>query len=541
MVFIVDQSNDRLGRVESERGAAYFLVRASPLDNRLAKGRARFQNLAVMKSAPLFLVLALAFLTPLRAQDPSKPPQAPKATEAFEARTFTDAAGATLGYRLLKPRDYDAKQKYPLILFLHGAGERGVDNAAQLKHGAPLFVKPEVRDKYPCFVVAPQCPPEQKWADVDWGSDTPKQPEKVSAPMALALGALEAVQKEFSIDPDRLYVTGLSMGGYGTWDLVTRLPERWAAAAPVCGGGDKAFAARAKAIPLWAFHGLEDKTVKPARTREMIEAIVAAGGAPLLSEYPYTGHDSWTTAYGEPELLPWLFAQKRGQAPVPFAKTAQPFAQPPSNQFPGAGPVQPGLWFRSLWKGRREQWSKDVEKDEGAVVFFGDSITQGWQSLEKDFPNVKVANRGISGDTTRGLRGRLAEDVLAVHPKAVALLIGTNDLDQGAEPEVVVENLRAVIDELHRANPRLPVVISKVMPRGAKPGKFPEKIQALNALYEAAFKSDPQVSFCDTWSLFNDGTGQCKKEEFPDMLHPNAAGYAKWVDALRPIFEKLKL
>ncbi|HYR57880.1 MAG TPA: GDSL-type esterase/lipase family protein [Chthoniobacteraceae bacterium] len=492
-----------------------------------------------MRSAPILFALALALLPPLRAQQTANP-TAPNPADIYEARTFTGADGAALGYRLLPPQNYDAKTKYPLVLFLHGAGERGTDNAAQLKHGAPLFAKPEVRGQYPCFVVAPQCPPEKKWVDIDWNSDTPKQPE-INATMSLVLGALDAVQKEFSVDPDRLYVTGLSMGGYGTWDFITRFPEKWAAAAPVCGGGDKELVIRAKSVPIWAFHGLEDKTVKPERSRELIDAIVAAGGKPLLSEYPYLAHDSWTTAYGEPELLPWLFAQKRGQPAVPFATIVRPFAQPPSNQFPGAGPVQSGLWFRALWRDRREQWSKDRAQDQGAVVFFGDSITQGWASLAKDFPNFKVANRGIGGDTTRGLRYRLSDDVAAVHPRAVAILIGTNDLDQGAEPELVAENLKVIVHELHAVNSAMPIIISKVMPRGAKPGKFPEKIQRLNALYEDAFRADKLVSFCETWSLFDDGAGQCKREEFPDMLHPNAAGYAKWTEAMRAIFEKLKL
>lgn len=493
---------------------------------------ARWQLFAVRILPFLFL---LALVGPLRAQNP------PPITELYEARTFTAPDQTSISYRLLKPKDYDPSHKYPLVLFLHGSGERGTDNAAQLKHGAPLFAKEEVRTKYPAFVVAPQCPPNQKWADVDWNSDTPKQPEKLSAPATAILGALAALEKEFSIDLDRVYLTGLSMGGYGTWDLITRDPTPWAAAVPVCGGGDKSVAAKAKDLPIWAFHGLQDPTVKPARSREMIEAITEAGGHPLFSEYPYVGHDSWTLAYGEPELLPWLFAQKRAQPAVPFAKTAQPFAQPPTNQFPGAGPVQSGLWFRPLWRDRRAQWAKDAETDQGAVVFFGDSITQGWSSLAQSFPGLKVANRGISGDTTRGLRYRLTGDVIAAQPKAVAILIGTNDLDQGAEPELVTENLKAIVTELHTARPGMPIVLSKVMPRGAKPNFFPQKIEKLNALYEAAFQQDPLVSFCDTWSLFNDGTGQCKVEEFPDHLHPNAAGYAKWTDALRPIFEKLKL
>lgn len=129
--------------------------------------------------------------------------------------------------------------------------------------------------------------------------------------------------------------------------------------------------------------------------------------------------------------------------------------------------------------------------------------------------------------------------MLDVRPKAVSILIGTNDLDQGAEPPVVVDNLKAIVAELHQANRDLPIVINKVMPRGAKPNRFPEKILQLNTLYEQAFADHPHITFCDTWTVFADSTGQCKKEEFPDMLHPNAAGYAKWTAALAPIFEKL--
>ncbi len=284
-----------------------------------------------------------------------------------------------------------------------------------------------------------------------------------------------------------------------------------------------------------------DTVVPPERSREAIAALQAAGGAPLYSDYPYVSHASWSLAYAEPELLPWLFAQKRGQPAVPFANVAGPLAQPPSSLCPGEGPMQSGIWFRTLWKSRRTEWSKSTSADQGAVVFFGDSITQGWSSLAKDFPHCKTANRGISGDTTRGLRARLQGDVLDLHPKAVSILIGTNDLDQGGPPEVVAANLQAIVADLHKANPAMPIIISKVMPRGAKPGLFPERIRALNALYEAAFQNDPKVTFCDTWTLFDDGQGACKKEEFPDLLHPNAAGYAKWTAALVPIFEELGL
>jgi lysophospholipase L1-like esterase/dienelactone hydrolase len=457
----------------------------------------------------------------------------------YEARTFSGPDGATLGYRLLSPAAYDKAQKYPLVVFLHGAGERGDNNSSQLKYGAPLFAKPEVREKFPCFVFAPQCPNDQTWSAVKGWTDPVSYSEEPKPALKLALGAIDALMKEFSIDPDRVYVTGLSMGGFGTWDLISREPGRWAAAAPICGGGDPARIAVAKGIAVWAFHGMKDPTVPVVRSQEMVAALKTAGGQPLCSEYPYIAHDSWSTAYGEPMLLPWMFAQRRGQI-VPWNKIASTFDQPPSSEFPGAGTIQSGLWFRPKWKNRREQWSRDREKDQGAVVFFGDSITEGWGSLEKDFPNLKVANRGISGDTTRGLRFRIS-DVIEVKPKAVSILIGTNDLDQGTEPEVAVENLKVIVADLLKSNPKLPIVINKIMPRGAKPGLFPDKIRTLNSLYEQAFKNSAQITFCDTWALFDTGDGQCKKEEFPDMLHPNVSGYAKWTEVLRPVFTKLGL
>ncbi|HEX8310928.1 MAG TPA: GDSL-type esterase/lipase family protein, partial [Chthoniobacteraceae bacterium] len=142
---------------------------------------------------------------------------------------------------------------------------------------------------------------------------------------------------------------------------------------------------------------------------------------------------------------------------------------------------------------------------------------------------------------TRGLRLRLADDVIALKPKAVNLLIGTNDLALGASPEVVAENIRAIVAELHRANPEMPVIVNKIMPRGAEPGKFPGHIQKVNALLEEAFAADRKVTICDTWGIFADEQGASKKEEFPDMLHPNAAGYAKWKATLQPILEKLTL
>jgi len=229
----------------------------------------------------------------------------------YEACQHVDADGAKLLYRLLKPTQYDSQVKYPLVLFLHGAGERGDDNIRQLVHGMNDFASDETMAKYPCFVVAPQCPKEQKWVDVNWSATGHAMPARAADPLRLTMEAIAALEKQFSIDPARIYVTGLSMGGYGSWDAIARYPDRFAAAAPICGGGDPAQAGRFAQLPVWAFHGGKDGVVKPQRSREMVEAIKAAGGTPKYTEYPDAGHDSWTATYKDPEFFAWLFAQRR--------------------------------------------------------------------------------------------------------------------------------------------------------------------------------------------------------------------------------------
>jgi predicted peptidase len=229
----------------------------------------------------------------------------------LEKRTFTDAAGKTLRYRLLKPEGYDPAKRYPLVLFLHGAGERGDDNEKQLIHAVPQFLRPEIRKQYPCFLVAPQCPDKFKWVDADWSAATHRMPAEPTAPMRLTIALLEALPKEWSIDTKRIYVTGLSMGGFGAWEIAARRPELFAAVVPVCGGADEATAPKIAMIPHWAFHGAKDGVVKPARSRTMIEALKKAGGQPRYTEYPNVGHDAWDPAYRDPKLYEWLFAQKR--------------------------------------------------------------------------------------------------------------------------------------------------------------------------------------------------------------------------------------
>jgi predicted peptidase len=237
--------------------------------------------------------------------------QAPKEFRALlDKKTFTNDAGS-LPYRLLKPEAPEADKKYPLVLFLHGAGERGDDNEAQLVHGVAEFCTPENRKKYPCFLVAPQCPKEQKWADVDWGAESHRISKEPSKPGKLVLELIAQLQKDLPIDGKRIYLTGLSMGGYGTWDLLCRHPELFAAAVPICGGGDEMQAAKIAKLPIWVFHGALDGAVKVSRSRNMVAALEKAGGHPLYTEYPDEGHASWVPAYRAPAMMQWLFEQRR--------------------------------------------------------------------------------------------------------------------------------------------------------------------------------------------------------------------------------------
>lgn len=203
---------------------------------------------------------------------------------------------------------------------------------------------------------------------------------------------------------------------------------------------------------------------------------------------------------------------------------------------PGAGPIRRFDWFKKLWNERRAKWATQVKADQGALVFFGDSITQGWgDKLGENFPGIKVANRGISGDTTRGLLIRLQDDVLALNPSGVVLLIGTNDLEEKALPWTVAENVRLLVEAMQKHNPSMPITLCAVFPSSTSMKRPAYKIKRINLLLREATKDKPQVTMLDTWTLFGNEQGDAKAQEFPDLLHPNALGYAKWAAALRPV------
>ncbi len=241
--------------------------------------------------------------------------QNPSPASLYQARTYSyatdDGKTVKIAYRLLTPEHVEPGKKYPLVVFLHGAGERGNDNVAQLKFLPEWMAAPEMRKKYPCFILAPQCPNDKKWVEVPWDKKhSQPMPKEPSEQMRQVVGMMDELLKSEPIDSHRVYLTGLSMGGYGSWDLAERMPERFAAVAPICGGGDDTKADRLVGIPLWAFHGDADPAVPVDRSREMIAAIKKAGGTPKYTELPGVGHNSWTTAYQDSTgLIKWMFEQ----------------------------------------------------------------------------------------------------------------------------------------------------------------------------------------------------------------------------------------
>ena len=228
-----------------------------------------------------------------------------------QAREWKAPDGTLVRYRWSAPETLEPGKTYPLVLFLHGAGERGTDNAAQLKHGVGPILAGADKLKQPCFLIAPQCPRDRWWAPIQRETMRLSEADKPNSLLESVLALVDETIKTQPVDTKRFYVTGISMGGYATWDLLGRVPGRIAAAVPICGGGDPALVAKFKDIPIHAFHGEADSVVPVRTTREMIDALEKAGGKPEVTYYPGVNHDSWTRTYDDPALIRWLFDQRQ--------------------------------------------------------------------------------------------------------------------------------------------------------------------------------------------------------------------------------------
>ncbi|MEE3447800.1 MAG: dienelactone hydrolase family protein [Bacteroidales bacterium] len=228
----------------------------------------------------------------------------------FEAAYFTDSFGTVLPYRLLRPEFESLPQKtFPVVLFLHGAGERGSDNEKQLTYMDKIFGSENFMENFPCYVILPQCAENYRWCEVDWTWDKHTMPKEISKYLNAANELLDSIASTSKADKSRLYITGMSMGGFGTWDLISRFPEKFAAAMPICGGADEAQAQKLTQIPIRTFHGTTDKAVKVSRSRNITAAIKKAGGQNIeYQEFPNMGHFIWNKVYSDNKNFEWLFS-----------------------------------------------------------------------------------------------------------------------------------------------------------------------------------------------------------------------------------------
>lgn len=250
----------------------------------------------------LILVVLYVSLQTAPAQNSSK----------FSVNNYINDKGDTLRYRQLFP-DADTLRRFPLVIFLHGSGERGNDNEAQLKWGVMNFASDENMIRYPAFVIAPQCPLNMSWSNFnrDRSSTQMSLLQSPTKPMQLLIELIGQLKKTLRVDTTRIYITGLSMGGFGTYDAIMRYPKLFAAAVPVCGGGDVSKASSIAHIPIWIFHGAEDPSVSPVYSLEMLQALTKAGAHPGFTQYPEVGHFSWLGAYSDPLMMEWLFRQRK--------------------------------------------------------------------------------------------------------------------------------------------------------------------------------------------------------------------------------------
>jgi len=244
------------------------------------------------------------------------------ARSKFIKAVFTDSRGTRLPYRLYVPTEEptaDAQdvgkypsareKKYPVILFLHGAGERGNDNEANLSYIDKVWAAERFQREHPCYVIVPQCAENYRWCETDWTWAYHTMPETISVYLGAANELLDSIAALPEADSNRLYVTGMSMGGFGTWDIITRYPDKFAAAMPICGGADEKLACRIKNVPVRTFHGSADRLVKVSRSRNITNAIKACGGTKIeYTEFQGMGHLIWDKVYGNYQNLEWLMS-----------------------------------------------------------------------------------------------------------------------------------------------------------------------------------------------------------------------------------------
>lgn len=234
----------------------------------------------------------------------------------FKKEQFIDGVD-TLKYRILFPENFDATKKYPVVLFLHGRGESGNDNEKQLTHGSKMFLTDNSRRDFPAIVIFPQCAEESYWSNVNIEEVSGKRfftfqkGGKATKSMSLVLKFTDGFFNQPFADRTKIYVGGLSMGGMGTFEILRRRPNTFAAAFAICGGDNVANTKKYKHVPLWIFHGGLDDVVNPQLSYSVFSALRTLGHEPKFTVYLKANHNSWDSAFAEPQLFPWLFSNHK--------------------------------------------------------------------------------------------------------------------------------------------------------------------------------------------------------------------------------------
>ncbi len=240
--------------------------------------------------------------------------------ERYQSASIADKEGNSLPYRILFPEDYDKTKKYPLILFLHGAGERGDDNMKQLTHGGNLFLEDSFRKAFPAIVVFPQCPEDKYWINISireelFGNGNPDFHQSLAPPtpeLLLTQQLVDQVIRTEAVDVNRLYVMGLSMGSFGTFEILGRWPERYAAAVAICGGGNLEMAKNySKTTAVWITHGAQDDVVPYVLSERVYQVLKEQEAEVRFTLFPEANHNAWDPTFELPGLMQWLFSHSK--------------------------------------------------------------------------------------------------------------------------------------------------------------------------------------------------------------------------------------